>query len=279
MEEKEIVVKYYYQRRTEVEVQYLEKDTGYKLAENENITGYVGEKYKTEGKEIPYYKFVESTKNTEGEMTKDKITVIYYYEKQKFNLSVDKWVSRVSVDGIGQVAQNYNTKDQIYKLDIHRNKVNTAEVKITYTIRVTNIGEIEGTTNRITEVIPQGYSFNQEDNKTYWEENNGILTTEELAEEIIKPGEYREIEVVLRWNKGDGNFGQKNNTVVINELSNPAGYEDVNEEDNSDRSEMLLTVATGLDSADKAIVIGIIEIVLIITLGLLLSYKKKEKHN
>ena len=279
MEEKEIVVKYYYQRRTEVEVQYLEKDTGYKLAENENITGYVGEKYKTEGKEIPYYKFVESTKNTEGEMTKDKITVIYYYEKQKFNLSVDKWVSRVSVDGIGQVAQNYNTKDQIYKLDIHRNKVNTAEVKITYTIRVTNIGEIEGTTNRITEVIPQGYNFNQEDNKTYWEENNGILTTEELKEEIIKPGEYREIEVVLRWNKGDGNFGQKNNTVVINELSNPAGYEDVNEEDNSDRSEMLLTVATGLDSADKAIVIGIIEIVLIITLGLLLSYKKKEKHN
>ena len=212
-------------------------------------------------------------------MTKDKITVIYYYEKQKFNLSVDKWVSRVSVDGIGQVAQNYNTKDQIYKLDIHRNKVNTAEVKITYTIRVTNIGEIEGTTNRITEVIPQGYNFNQEDNKTYWEENNGILTTEELKEEIIKPGEYREIEVVLRWNKGDGNFGQKNNTVVINELSNPAGYEDVNEEDNSDRSEMLLTVATGLDSADKAIVIGIIEIVLIITLGLLLSYKKKEKHN
>ena len=278
MKKDEIVVKYYYQRRAEVEVQYLERETEYQLAENEIIKGYVGDKYETEQKEIPYYKFVESTTNTKGEMSKDKITVIYYYEKQLFNLSVDKWVSGVNVDGIGQGAQNYNTKDQIYKLDIHRNKVNTANVKITYKIRVTNTGEIEGTAGKITEVIPQGYSFNKEDNKEYWEVNNGILTTETLKDQNIQPGEYKEIELVLRWDKGDSNFGQKNNTVIISELSNPAGYEDVNEDDNSDRSEMLLTVATGLDSTDKVVVIGIMEIVLVITLGLLLSYKKKEKN-
>ena len=276
MKENEIVVKYYYQRRAEVEVQYLEKGTEYQLAENENITGYVGDKYETEEKEIPYYKFVESTTNTKGEMTKEKITVIYYYEKQLFNLSVDKWVSGVNVDGIGQGAQNYNTKDQIYKLDIHRNKVNTADVKITYTIRVTNIGEIEGTTRRITEVIPQGYSFRQEDNKTYWEESNGILTTEALKNENIQPGEYKEIELILRWDKGDANFGQKNNTVIISELSNPAGYEDVNEDDNSDRSEMLLSVATGLDSIAKNIVVGILEILIIGTLVVLLKKQKNK---
>ena len=277
MTEEEIVVKYYYQRKAEVEVQYLEKDTNYKLAENDNITGYVGDKYETKAKDIPYYKLVDQTENTEGTMTKEKITVIYYYEKQLFNLSVDKWVSGTTINGIPQIAQNYNSRDELYKIDIHRSKVETAEVKITYTIRITNTGEIEGTADRITELIPQGYTYNQEDNSIYWQESNGILTTDALKDEMIKPGEYKDIEIVLRWNKGENNFGQKDNTVILSSETNPAGYEDINEEDNSDKSQMLLTVATGLDSTDRVVVIGIIEIVLVISVGLLLSYKKKER--
>ena len=277
MTEKEIVVKYYYQRKAEVEIQYVEKDTNYQLAENDNIQGYVGDKYETTSKDIPYYKLVGQTENTEGTMTRDKITVIYYYEKEKFNLSVDKWVSRVNVDGIPQSAQSYSTKDQIYKLDIHRSKVDTANVKITYVIRVTNTGEIEGTVERLTELIPQGYSFNQEDNEIRWEQDNGILTTDALKSETIQPGEYKEIEITLRWNPGEANFGQKENTVILSNVNNPAGYEDINKDDNSDKSQMILTIATGLDSTDRVVVIGIIEIVLVITVGLLLSYKKKER--
>ena len=275
MKDEEIVVKYYYQRKAEVEVQYIEKDTNYKLAENENIQGYVGDKYETTSKDIPYYKLVEKTENTEGTMTKDKITVIYYYEKQLFNLSVDKWVSKVNVNGIPQSAQSYNTKDQIYKLDIHRNKVSTADIKITYTIRITNTGEIEGTSGMITELIPQGYTFSQEDNEIHFEESNGILTTDALKDETIKPGEYKEIEIVLRWNRGDANFGQKDNTVILSDLTNPAGYEDINKDDNRVKSQMLITIATGLDSTDRIVVIGIVEIVLVISFGLLLSYKKR----
>ena len=276
MTEEEIVVKYYYQRKAEVEVQYLEKDTDYKLAENNNITGYVGDKYETEPKDIPYYKLVDQTENTEGTMTKEKITVTYYYEKQLFNLSVDKWVSGTTINGIPQLAQNYNSRDELYKIDIHRSKAETADVKITYTIRITNTGEIEGTADRITELIPQGYTYSQEDNSIYWQESNGILTTDALKDEMIKPGEYKDIEIVLRWSKGENNFGQKDNTVILSSETNPAGYEDINEEDNSDKSEMLLTVATGLDSTDRVVVIGIIEVVLVISVGLLLSYKKKE---
>ena len=277
MQEKEIVVKYYYKRKAEVEIQYLEKDTNYKLAETEKIEGYVGDKYETESKQIPYYNLVEQTENTKGQMTKDKITVTYYYEKQQFNLSIDKWISKVTVDGITQSAQNYNTKDQIYKLDIHRSKVNTANVKITYTIRITNTGEIEGTVGRILELIPQGYTFSQEDNKIHFEEVNGILTTDALKDETIAPGEYKEMQIVLRWENGETNFGQKDNTVILGSLSNPAEYEDINEEDNSSKSQMLISIATGLDSTDRIVVIGVVEIVLVITFGLLLSYKKKER--
>ena len=124
--------------------------------------------------------------------------------------------------------------------------------------------------------MPQGYAYNQEDNEIYWKDENGILTTDALKNETIKPGEYKEIQIVLRWNKNESNFGEKDNTVILSSVTNPARYEDMNEEDNSDKSQMLITIATGLDSTDRVVVIGIIEIVLVISVGLLLSYKKKE---
>ena len=279
MEEEEIVVKYYYERKAEVEVKYLEKGTDYEVSPTETIEGHVGDKYETEQKEIPYYKFVEKTENYKGEMEKEKITVIYYYEKQLFNLSVDKWISNVNVNGISQGAQSITTKDQLYKVDIHRSKTETADIKITYKIRITNKGEIEGTAGEIVEVIPAGYSYNQEDNSIYWENKNGTLTTDALKDEMIQPGQYKEIEIVLRWIKGENNFGQKDNLVILSNLDNPAGYEDVNKEDNSSSSSMLLTIATGLDRNDRIVIIGIVQIVLAISIGLLFSYKKKEKNS
>ena len=121
-------------------------------------------------------------------------------------------------------------------------------------------------------------SFYQEDNDIYWDNNNGVLTTDDLASEVIKPGENKEIEVTLRVNVGSENFGQKDNMVILTELGNPAGYEDIDKEDNNDTSSMILTIATGLDRNDRIVIIGIVQIVLAITIGLLLSYKKKEKH-
>ncbi len=278
MKEEETVVKYYYARKAEVEVKYLEKGTDYEVAEGSTLNGYVGDKYETEQKEIPYYKFIEKTENWKGNMSQEKITVIYYYEKEIFNLGVDKWVSNVNINGIGEAAQNIGNKDEIYKVDIYRKDANTANVKVTYKIRITNKGEIEGTVGRLTDIIPSGYSYNKEDNEIYFENNSGVLTTDALKDEVIQPGEYKEIEVVLRWTGGEGNFGQKDNMVILTQLNNPAGYEDIDKEDNTDTSSMIITVATGLDRNDRIAIIGIVQIVLVITIGLLLSYKKKEKH-
>ena len=73
MKDKEIVVKYYYKKKAEIEIKYLEKGSNYTLAESETKQGYVGDKYETDQKEIPYYKYVESTNNTKGNMQKEKI--------------------------------------------------------------------------------------------------------------------------------------------------------------------------------------------------------------
>ena len=272
-----IVVKYYYNRRAEIEVRYLEKDTENPLLGNENIIGRIGDNYETEQKDIPYYKFVESTDNVKGTMTKEKITVIYYYEKQVFNLKVDKWISTVTMDGILQGGKTLERKDELFKMDIHRKKISTADVKVTYKVRVSNIGEIEGSADKLTEVIPSGYSFHEEDNKVHWENNDGILTTTVLKGQTIKPGEFREIEITLRWNNSEDNFGQKDNIVVLDQMNNPAGYQDVNKDDNKSKASMLIAIATGLDGNSMIVVMGIIQIILVISMVILIIYRKKEK--
>ena len=39
---------------------------------------------------------------------------------------------------ISSPAQNINNSNEIYKVDIHRSKANTAEIKVKYKIRITN---------------------------------------------------------------------------------------------------------------------------------------------
>ena len=276
MTEEETVVKYYYARKAEVEVKYLEKGTEYEIAEREKLEGYVGDNYETTQKDIPYYKFVEKTENYKGTMQKEKITVIYYYEKQVFNLGIDKWVSSVNVNGISQGAKTINNKDEMYVVDIHRSKTDTADIKITYKIRVTNKGEIEGTAGEIIEIIPAGYSYYQEDNNIHWEERDGTLVTNALANETIKPGEYRELEIVLRWNTGEDNFGEKENLVILSGETNLAGYEDIDKNDNHSSSNMMITVATGLDRNGRFILNIALQILIFVAVVLLLICRRRK---
>ena len=263
--------------QTSIEVKYLEKGTEYEIAPSETIEGYVGDNYETSVKDIPYYNFVEATDNTSGAMQKDKILVVYYYEKQVFNLGIDKWVASVNVNGISEGAKTINNKDEMYVVDIHRRKADTADIRITYKIRVTNKGEIEGTAGEIIEIIPAGYSYHQTDNDIYWEEKDGTLVTNMLADETIQPGEYKELEIVLRWNTGENNFGEKENLVILSGETNPAGYEDINKEDNQSSSNMMITVATGLDRNGRFILNVTLQILILVAVVLLFIRRRRKQ--
>ena len=272
MIEEEIVVKYYYERKAEVEIKYLEKGTNYEIQESEKIEGYIGDRYEAIQKEIPYYNYIEKTENYKGTMVEDKTTVIFYYEKQVFNLKVDTWVSNVKVNGISHGGQSIEEKDELYKVEIHRKQTDTADMKVTYKIRVTNTGEVEGTAREIVAIIPAGYSYHQEDNKIRWEQRNGALVTDAIKDETIQTGEYKEIEIVLRWDKGEYNFGQKDNLIILNGEGNPAGYEDTNKDDNNSTSSMIIAVETGSE-IDNRVIIMIGALVMLIVLAIIIKRK------
>jgi hypothetical protein len=82
MEKEEITLKYYYTHISAgVTVKHVNIHTG-ELLSTEQIEGNEGSPYKTEAKEIEGYELVESKmpENAEGEMTKEGIEVVYYYQ-------------------------------------------------------------------------------------------------------------------------------------------------------------------------------------------------------
>ncbi len=270
-----IEIIYYYKQKAEIEIQYLEKGTNNIIYENESIKGYVGDEYETEQKEIEYYKFVESTENTKGKMTKDKIIVKYYYEKQIFNLGVDKWLSEININGNSEKINDFKTKDQIYKLELQSTKIETTDILVTYCIRISNKGEIEGTAEKIIEQIPKGYSFNQADNEIHWEKEGETLITDILKGKNIKPGESEEIPIVLRWNKGEENIRTTTNIVKISNLVNPANYKDTDETDNQAKADMILSIKTG-ETVSIIIIVIIIGSLIICSCITILILKREQ---
>lgn len=252
MTEEDITVTYYYIKKAEVETLYLEEGEEKELAEKDVKNGHIGDKYETSAKEIDNYIFVKSTENTSGEMGDEKITVKYYYRQKIFNLKVEKWVDSVKIDEKSKKGQTYKKRDNLYKLDIHKNKVETAEIKVTYKIRVTNTGEIAGIANEIKETIPEELEFIQSDNEIKWDISGTTLKTTALEKETIEPGEYKEIEITLRWKKGDNNLGEVTNKVELSKISNQANFKVQTEEDTKAESKMIITVSTGLLMLEKA---------------------------
>ena len=76
-----IRVTYYYIKKTEVNIKYVDKETGEEIDVPGNIQGHEGDEYKTEPKDVPGYDLVEEPENKAGTMTAEPIDVIYYYRR------------------------------------------------------------------------------------------------------------------------------------------------------------------------------------------------------
>ena len=74
-------VTYYYIKKTEVNIKYVDKETGEEIDVPGNIQGHEGDEYKTEPKDVPGYDLVEEPENKAGTMTVEPIDVIYYYRR------------------------------------------------------------------------------------------------------------------------------------------------------------------------------------------------------
>ena len=209
-----------------------------------------------------------------------------YIELKYFDLSLLKYVSEVEVteDGKTKVTETgydgTENPEPIVKVEIHRNKLKTTKVRYTYTIKITNEGEIEGYATEITDYIPDGLEFYEEDNTEYnWKTGeDGKITTDYLKETLLKPGESAEVKLVLRWKNSSNNLGQKINTAEISDDDNEYDAPDIDStpnnkkdgEDDIDDAIVILSIKTG---GTQLYIILTITIITLLTAGGFIIYK------
>ena len=195
-----------------------------------------------------------------------------------FDLSLLKWVTQtiVTVDGkttITETGFKPNTgktettgirendePEPIAKVELDKKKLNKTTVKFAYKIRVTNEGEIEGYATEITDYIPEGLEFNEEDNKEFgWsKEGDNKVTTRALETKLLKPGESAEVSIIFTWKNNADNLGLKTNIAAITEDYNTYNSEDIDSEpedveepyekeqqDDDDFALVILSIGTG----------------------------------
>ena len=203
---------------------------------------------------------IDSTPNiwNEGEDDQDIEKLIV----PNFDLALRKWVTQAIVIENGQETVTntghdaWDDPEEIVKVELHRKKLSNVTVKFRYSIRIYNQGELEGYAKQIKDYIPEGLKFVAEDNPSWVDEGNNIITTRALENTLLKPGEYADVEVLLTWINDKDNLGLKVNTAEISEDYNEKGVPDCDSvpdnkkpgEDDIDDAPVMLSISTGMEA-------------------------------
>ena len=179
---------------------------------------------------------------------------------QYFDLALLKWVNKVIVTENGTTTERetghtgLENPEPIVKVELDKKKLSKTTVKFEYTIKITNEGQIAGYAKEISDYIPEGLEFVAEDNPL-WTQVEGKVTTNQLQNTLLQPGEYALVTILLTWKNDENNLDLKINTAEISEDYNDYGSKDIDStpnnkvdgEDDIDTAPVILQLKTGQD--------------------------------
>lgn len=205
--------------------------------------------------------------------------------KAKFDLKLEKNVTKITVqNGEGTKIYNFNN-EKLAKVEIPSKQLAKSIVIIEYTIKVTNEGNVAGYAKNIVDYKASDLSFNSSLNPNWYSGNDGNIYTTILENDIIKPGETKEVKILLTKQMNENNVGMSNNVAEIQEHYNEQGLKDKDStpgnnsqgEDDRGLADVIITVKTG--EKVKYIIITII-IFIILAIGIVFIKrinKRKDK--
>ncbi|MCI9087583.1 MAG: hypothetical protein HFJ32_03400 [Clostridia bacterium] len=175
---------------------------------------------------------------------------------EKFDLRLDKYISKVTVTTPSNGTKTYNyNNSKITKREIASKDVGNSSLVIEYKIVVTNEGQVDGYVKKIIDYLPENTKFSSELNKDwYMSDNNGAVYNTALENEKILPGESKEVRLVLSYAINSKTIGKTiNNNAEIYESYNELGLEDIDSiaanrlesEDDMSNADVIISVATG----------------------------------
>ena len=187
-----------------------------------------------------------------------------------FDLKLDKYISKVNLN-IPNGSKEYTYDNtQFAKIEIKSKQIKNAIITIEYKIKITNEGDIEGYASQITDYIPSGYTMDTTQNSEWVKNDNGTITNKSLSSEFIKPGESKELTLILKKQLSEDDTGSVKNSAEITSCRNSYGISDKDSipgnkksgEDDYSEAELLISIETGF--VKHTIMILIIIVVLLI---------------
>ena len=249
-----INITYYYRHKSNVTVNYIDKDTG-KIIDKEEETLHEGDTYTSEERKYEDYKLIEKPGKETVTIEKENITLNYYYQRLKFNLHIEMNLDKAYING-----NYYGLKGKVSKIETEIRDANkNSSLQIYYNIKVTNNEERVGS-GYITFTIPEGFSMQNAD----WEVNENIARYKVTDLEI---GETREYQVILQKNEEADIAGDFKAYIRIDSEK----LQETTLEDNEDMNELAIMPRTG------AIILNVIPIITVLSaLAVIITIKIKK---
>ena len=138
---------------------------------------------------------------------------------------------------------------------------------VEYKLKITNVGDLAGKVYEIVDEIPSKMDFHSELNSGWTKSIGYTISNISFANTEINPSESIEATVILSKTLGDQDAGTYTNITKIETSESSKHTSDLNTENDIDKIELIIEVATGLDIAFKVIggvMMGLLYIALMI---------------
>lgn len=193
-------------------------------------------------------------------------------EDNIYDMKIDMTVERMTVQNSAESKTFDFLNSKLAKVDIDPKLVGESKVYIEYEIVVMNQGTIPGKVNKLVNYMTEGLEFESELNPDWYIEADGNLYTRALRNQVINPGESRELKLVLVKNMTETNTGLVHNSVEIADAINDKGILDCDsvygnqlDEDDLSCADCIVGVSTG----KIAVILPIVLISVIILIPLI----------
>ncbi len=183
--------------------------------------------------------------------------------ENKFDMSINSTVEKMTVQNSAENTEFIAENKKLAKVDINPDLVSDSRVLIEYKIEVKNQGTLEGNVNKIVDYIDDDIVFDSTLNPDWYLGGDGNLYTTALKDTTLKPGESKELRLVLIRKMTDENTGLVHNCVEIAEAVNSKGIADVDSTANNRLDEDDLSYADSIIGISTGLSIGVLPIVLV----------------
>ncbi len=205
-----------------------------------------------------------------------------------FDLKIDKYINNITVTITGKETKNYQEEDaKFQKVEVRDRNIGKTSMVVEYRIVVTNEGTAPGYVRKIADYVPEGMQFRTEINSDwYLSDKNGNLYNTSLENEIIQPGESKEVKLVLSKQIQRSDVGNVIcNKSEIYESYNEQGLTDMDSqeanlsdsEDDLSLANIIISAQTGQFYMYIGLTMGVIAI-LVVGIIFVLRITKKENN-